>query len=88
MSTLKLRLKAKIYQYTGIYLAKNDEPTRFRDKVGKLPLADIERGIWHVTHGFHRPLSRIRHFRPLWVWRTACWLDELWSQIKYDLRLP
>ena len=47
-----LKIKAKIYQYTGIYLAKKEEDKHVEsvggDKFG------LKRGIWQCNHGFTR----------------------------------
>jgi hypothetical protein len=63
-----LKLKAKIYQYTGLYLARRDESVAMEVEFykGFYDLTDNEFneslfiGSWQATNGF------CRHSNPLW----------------------
>ncbi len=63
-----LKLKAKFYQYTGIYLAKKEEQKHIKSL--KLDINDTFRegmaiGIWQCNNGFARQLIlNKKYYRP------------------------
>ena len=64
-----LKIKAKIYQYTGIYLAKREETIAMNllfysgyydkfDEEDKLFQEDTEIGMWQCNNGFYTFMSK------------------------------
>ena len=95
---MKLRTKAKIYQWTGIFLARAEERAHLElpsthaqilawanDPEMDMDYKDaagLARGSWQCDHGFHRPLSLLRFKDPSWFWRPVGWLQELCINIR------
>ena len=90
----KLKIKAKIYQYTGIYLAKKEEQAYVDqwvksghniDKFGE----GLIRGMWQSNNGFMtlspigKSMWRVR-YSPIYK-RIAYRLIVIYMQLKDDL---
>ena len=86
-----LKLKAKIYQYTGIYLAQKEEDEYLRSEEAVSLLENNEYpglviGLWQAKHGFTRFYcgefsSKYKSFhRNVWIF-----LKTFYRQLKHDL---
>lgn len=57
-----LKLKALIYRYTGIHLAKKEEQAHLESVDMETPMGkSIMRGLWQANNGFARPVARPLH---------------------------
>lgn len=96
-----LKLKAVFYRYTGIYLADKEEndylsseefwkdferTAKSCNDCGPRNVQGLLIGIWQAKYGFARPMSRIRLFRPLWLWRPVRSLDSFRLAMYWDLQ--
>lgn len=94
-----LKVKAKIYQYTGIFLA-NKEQTDYLwsaeglaeiqksfDALNDAELAfDLTVGSWQADHGFTRPLSEYMFKRPYWLYRPIIAIDTFLIVLVRDIK--
>lgn len=86
-----LKLKAKFYQYTGVYLANKEENDYLtsrefwkhfnkhkKHKDNDMSDYNIQRlmiGMWQADLGFHRPMTKFRTFKRLPCARLYNMLD-------------
>lgn len=57
-----LKIKAKIYQYTGIYLAEKEEQDFMAGHINS-NMPDLMRGMWQASNGFYTHMSDYRVFK-------------------------
>lgn len=57
-----LKIKSKIYQYTGIHLAKKEEEEFLDDDHENSQRLSLQRALWQVDHGFTSYQSRFRNW--------------------------
>jgi hypothetical protein len=97
---MKLTTKAKIYQWTGIFLARAEERAYLdlpsthakilewaADPTMDMDYKDaygLAKGGWQCDHGFHRPLSLLRFNSPYWFWRPVGFVHEFIMQVRRD----
>jgi hypothetical protein len=88
-----LKLKAKIYQYTGIYLAQKeeDEYLRSEEAISLLENNEYEGlviGLWQTKHGFVQFYcgdfkSKYNSlYKNVWIF-----IKVFYKQLKHDLKL-
>ena len=96
-----LKLKSKIYKYTGIYLADREENDYLKsdefwkrfikiiksknNDIGPRNVQGILIGMWQAHNGFARPYSFLRLRRPALLWRPIGWFCVLYKTIRWDL---
>lgn len=96
-----LKLKAKIYQYTGIYLAQKEELKMLKSKsfwqefcrlqetfADMRELQSFMIGDWQSRKGFTRYVSKFgmrSKFNPFYLNILIC-LDQFYAAAKYDLK--
>lgn len=93
-----LYIKAKIFQYTGLYLAEREEKEYMRSAKAEIRrqkllyakhdidlLNELIAGLWHCEHGFVRPISFDWEFstNPLKV--KFAFLHRSYLQLKFDV---
>ena len=99
---LNLKLKAKIYQYTTIYLASQEEQDYLRSDEAKTYInklvsnpenemdeddaRDLTIGMWQGYYGFCRPMSSLRLKLPLWFFRPLATIHESFIMLKWDIK--
>lgn len=99
---LNLKLKAKIYQYTTIYLAtqeekaylRSDEAKTYINKLVSNPENEMDEddargvtvGMWQGHYGFYRPMSSLRFKLPLWFFRPLATIHESFIMLKWDIK--
>jgi hypothetical protein len=87
---MNLKLKAKIYQYTGIYLAQKEEQEFINtsyENMGKHPTGLLV-GLWQANCGFTSHSSDFRFkARKNILYRVLHRLVIIYKQLKQDLGL-
>jgi hypothetical protein len=99
---MTLKLKAVIYRWTGIFLAKREEAEYLQrsDTQAKIlewsadlkmdmsyeDAVGLAKGLWHMRHGFHRPLSFLVFREPSWFWAPVARVHELSMLIRWKLQ--
>lgn len=97
---IKLRLKALIYRYLGIYLAQKEEDVfvlgeLFRRGFTKLGsqsqknynseiIRSILVGTWQADNGFARPISKFWYKKGA-LWVFINWITTFLLVLKFDL---
>jgi hypothetical protein len=84
-----LKIKAKIYQYTGIYLAQKEEDAYVDWALGT-DFDGYEKslaiGLWQAKNGFTSMMPRnMRRFRISKLEKIKNRLEIIWLQLKDDL---
>jgi len=98
---MKLKIKAFIYRYTGIFLAQKEQDAHIQNqevmtqiiKWTKNPKMEMNLkdatglaiGLWQTKHGFYRPISFLRYNKPAWFWKPIAWIIVLYKTLKFDL---
>lgn len=93
-----LKLKAKIYQYTGIYLARKEEAA-YMDKVTSTKKSErsVYVGLWQANNGFQSFRSKYRNkavlkklsgniFKSMY-YKVLDRIVIIWMQFKQDMGL-
>lgn len=97
-----LKIKAKIYKYTGLFLAHKEQLEFVTSKefwkallkglkhknndMGLISMQGLLIGMWQHRNGFHRPSNLLRFKRPKWFFRTVAWFHDLYTVIKWDIQ--
>lgn len=80
-----LKLKAKIYQYTGIFLASKEEE-EYIVSIGGEGEHGINRGLWEAKHGFVSFMVRpYAHRRSPFYKKVIYRLAIIVRQLQHDL---
>lgn len=101
MVEMNIKIKAIIYKYTGIYLAKKERDNyiytnEFWESFGELynmhedmsteTTYGLIIGMWKSNNGFTRPISFIRFKDPRWLFIPIAWFTTLFKVIKWDIQ--
>lgn len=97
-----LKLKAKIYHYTGIYLAYREQ-CDYMESADYLKYltapngtdseefsietkASLAVGLWQARHGFHKPLYLKAFCKVGFHWQIIRFVVEFYMALNYDLK--
>ncbi len=97
---MKLTTKAKIYRYTGWYLAEKEEleyinsqeAINYINKLASEPDNDLTIdeatglviGLWQSEYGFCRPMNFIRYQRPGFIFRPIAWVQDFITAVRRE----
>lgn len=98
LNKISLRSKARLYRWTGIYLAQKEEAALLGSELTiarakKLASAygedlqtglDVEIGMWQGQNGFIRPFSSLYFAKPYWFWTPIANMHCSLLAIKFD----
>lgn len=99
---MKLKTKAAIYRYTGLYLAEHErneyinspECKQYVTRMLSHPENDLTldnanglaTGLWECDNGFARPICFLRYNRPAIVFKPIGWVMELYTVLRWDIQ--
>lgn len=98
---LSLKIKSRIYRYTGLFLADKEQEAYLasdlcqksikqlcsypENGLNESDAREIVIGMWQANVGFYRPMSMLRFKTPLWFFRPLAYVIESFKAIKYDI---
>jgi hypothetical protein len=84
---MNLKLKAKIYQYTGIYLAQKEEQEYINSlsETRKEHFSGLMVGLWQAKNGFYNQSYRYRS--NTFLGKIVTRIVVIYKQLKQDLGL-
>lgn len=99
---MKLKTKATIYRYTGLYLADHELQEYINSPSCKQQVTEwlshpendmdlneangLAIGMWEAAEGFGRPLCFLRFKSPTIIFKPIAWVVELYTVIKWDIQ--